>query len=56
MKKYNVYRLFSYLGAFNLGCYFVSQFKFNEPIALYRWGLTILFFTYFTIAADAEHE
>ncbi len=42
MKKYFFLFLF-FAQSFMLGMYTASQFKFNSPIELHRWGLTLFF-------------
>lgn len=41
MRKFLI--VVSYLQAFMLGGYFVSEFKFNHPVELYRWMFTSFF-------------
>ena len=44
----------SYLQAFMLGAYFVSEFKFNTPIEGYRWMLTSFFFVMSLVGAETN--
>jgi hypothetical protein len=44
--------ILSYLQAFMLGAYFVSQFKFNTPVELHRWLLTSFFFVMSLVGAN----
>lgn len=46
----------SYLQAFMLGAYFVSEFKFNTPIEGYRWMLTSFFFVMSLIGAETNKK
>ena len=47
----------SYLQAFMLGTYFVSEFRFNTPIELHRWMITSFFFVMSLVgAADTKRR
>jgi hypothetical protein len=50
MRKFMI--ILSYLQAFMLGAYFVSQFKFNTPIEAHRWLLTSFFFVMSLVGAN----
>jgi hypothetical protein len=53
MRKFLIF--LSYLQAFMLGAYFVSQFKFNTPVEAHRWLLTSFFFVMSLVgAADTK--
>ena len=55
MKKI-LYTIGSYIWAFMLGGYAVSQFKFDTPIETYRWMITSFFFVMFIIQAFNTKE
>ena len=38
------FRAMSYLSIFIIGAYTTSHFRYNEPIEIYRWVITIFFF------------
>lgn len=38
------FRAMSYLSIFTIGAYATSHFRYNEPIEIYRWIITIFFF------------
>jgi hypothetical protein len=42
----------SYLQAFMLGGYFVSEFKFNHPVEAHRWMITSFFLVMSLIGAN----
>ena len=46
----------SYIWAFMLGGYAVSQFKFDTPIEGHRWMITSFFFVMFIIQAFNTKE
>ena len=48
MKK-TLFTIGSYIWAFMLGGYSVSQFKFDTPIETYRWIITSFLFVMFII-------
>ena len=50
------YTIGSYIWAFMLGGYSVSQFKFEAPIESYRWVITSFFFVMFIIEAFNTKE
>jgi hypothetical protein len=50
MRKFMI--VLSYLQAFMLGAYFVSQFKFNHPIETHRWMLTSFFLVMTLVGAN----
>jgi hypothetical protein len=50
MRKFMI--ILSYLQAFMLGAYFVSEFKFNTPVEGYRWLLTSFFFVMSLVGAN----
>lgn len=53
MRKFLIF--LSYLQAFMLGTYFVSEFRFNTPIELHRWMITSFFFVMSLVgAADTK--
>ena len=38
------FRAMSYLQIFMMGAYATSHFRYNEPIEMYKWAITIFFF------------
>jgi len=49
-------RFVTYLQAFLLGGYFVSEFQFHKPIEPHRWVLTSVFFILFLAMANQNSE
>jgi hypothetical protein len=49
-------RFVTYLQAFLLGGYFVSEFQFHKPIEPHRWVLTSIFFILFLAMANQNSE
>lgn len=54
--KQKFVKFVTYLQAFMLGGYFVSEFKFNHPIETYRWFLTSFFFIMFLIILNQNEK
>jgi hypothetical protein len=54
--KQTLFTIGSYIWAFMLGCYSVSQFKFDTPIESYRWVITSFFFVMFIIQSFNTKE
>lgn len=47
------FKLMSYLSVFMMGAYATSHFRYNEPIEVYRWTITIFFFFFWlTLSND----
>ena len=38
-----LYLVVSHAAAFNIGLYAASQFKFGEPVEIYKWLIAIFF-------------
>jgi hypothetical protein len=55
MKK-TLFTIGSYIWAFMLGAYAVSQFKFDTPIEGYRWGITSFLLVMFIVATFNTKE
>ena len=54
--KITLFRIGSYILAFMLGGYSVSQFKFDTPIESYRWGITSFLLVMFIIQTFNNKE
>ena len=54
--KQILFRTLSYLNAFVLGGYVVQQFKFNQPIEIYRWIITSFFFCFFLLLTTKDKD
>lgn len=50
------FRVMSYLQIFMLGAYTTSHFRYNEPIELYKWLITIFFFFFWIALANDKPE
>jgi len=54
--KHKLNIICTYLGAATLGAYAVCQFKFHEPVALWRWLFTGFWFIYFILQIKYEEN
>ena len=51
-----LFRILSYLSAFNVGLYTAAQFKYHEDISLLNWTLTIGFGVVFWLMSLENKE
>jgi hypothetical protein len=51
-----IYLFLSHAAGFTLGMFAASQFKFGEPIEVYRWVIAIVLFVFFGILGAVEEN
>lgn len=47
-----LYLFVSYGSVFTLGLYTASQFRFDEPVAVYRWAIAFFLLSLFGILSE----